>query len=184
MTYLKVNENPKTMDVPRTIPRVRSAHNLTVIEWEMLDKKKFFPLSMMSSFTVRCFLYPLTLIRTRLQVKIIAMKCVRKHYNLFVYFLFRFSTKMQCTVGHLMPTRKFHRQRESGVCTEGSGYHASRYKQRYNTIIIHQHPASMYLFLGGIRNILRFHIRGSSTYSRQEWSAGSKSEGHVGWKLC
>ena len=73
MTYLKVNENPKTMDVPRTIPRVRSAHNLTVIEWEMLDKKKFFPLSMMSSFTVRCFLYPLTLIRTRLQVKIIEM---------------------------------------------------------------------------------------------------------------
>ena len=34
----------------------------------MLDKKKFFPLSMMSSFTIRCFLYPLTLIRTRLQV--------------------------------------------------------------------------------------------------------------------
>jgi len=69
MTYLKVNENPKTMEVPRTVPRVKSAHNLTVIEWEMLDKKKFFPLSMMSSFTVRCFLYPLTLIRTRLQVQ-------------------------------------------------------------------------------------------------------------------
>ena len=44
------------------------APHITVIEWEMLDKKKFFPLSMMSSFTVRCFLYPLTLIRTRLQV--------------------------------------------------------------------------------------------------------------------
>lgn len=69
MTYLKVSENPKTMEVPRTVPRVKSVHHLTVIEWEMLDKKKFFPLSMMSSFTVRCFLYPLTLIRTRLQVK-------------------------------------------------------------------------------------------------------------------
>ena len=67
MTYLKVNENPKTMEVSRTVPRIKSVHNLTVIEWEMLDKKKFFPLSMMSSFTVRCFLYPLTLIRTRLQ---------------------------------------------------------------------------------------------------------------------
>ena len=119
--------------------------------------------------------------KTSGMVKIIEM-CYRVSH-LFVYFLSRFSTKMQCTVGHLMPTRKFHRQRESGVCTEGSGYHASRYKQRYNTIIIHQHPASMYLFLGGIRNILRFHIRGSSTYSRQEWSAGSQSEGHVGWKL-
>lgn len=68
MTYLspKVSENTKTMEVPRTVPRF--VHNITVIEWEMLDKKKFFPLSMMSSFTVRCFLYPLTLIRTRLQV--------------------------------------------------------------------------------------------------------------------
>ena len=56
MTYLKVSENPKTMEVPRTVPRVKSVHHLTVIEWEMLDKKKFFPLSMMSSFTVRCFL--------------------------------------------------------------------------------------------------------------------------------
>lgn len=42
---------------------------ITVIEWEMLDKKKFIPYSMMSSFTVRCLLYPLTLIRTRLQVQ-------------------------------------------------------------------------------------------------------------------
>jgi len=43
--------------------------HIRVVEWEMLDKRKFYPLSMMSSFTVRCFLYPLTLIRTRLQVQ-------------------------------------------------------------------------------------------------------------------
>lgn len=42
---------------------------IRTVEWEMLDKSKFFPMSMMSSFTVRCFLYPLTLIRTRLQVQ-------------------------------------------------------------------------------------------------------------------
>ena len=42
---------------------------IKTVEWEMLDKRKFFPMSMMSSFTVRCFLYPLTLIRTRLQVQ-------------------------------------------------------------------------------------------------------------------
>ncbi len=41
---------------------------IRTIEWEMLDKRKFYPYSMMSSFTVRCFLYPLTLVRTRLQV--------------------------------------------------------------------------------------------------------------------
>ena len=42
---------------------------IKTVEWEMLDKHKFFPMSMVSSFTVRCCLYPLTLIRTRLQVQ-------------------------------------------------------------------------------------------------------------------
>lgn len=42
---------------------------IRTIEWEMLDKSKFFPLSMASSFTVRCGLYPLSLVRTRLQVQ-------------------------------------------------------------------------------------------------------------------
>ncbi len=42
---------------------------IRTIEWDMMDKNKFFPLSMASSFTVRCFLYPLTLVRTRLQVQ-------------------------------------------------------------------------------------------------------------------
>ena len=41
---------------------------ITNIEWAMLDKQRFYPLSMLSSFTVRCCLYPLTLVRTRLQV--------------------------------------------------------------------------------------------------------------------
>lgn len=36
---------------------------------EMLDKKKFFPLSIVSSFTVRTTLYPLTLVKTRLQIQ-------------------------------------------------------------------------------------------------------------------
>lgn len=41
---------------------------IRTIEWDMLDKRKYFPMSMVSSFTVRCFLYPLTVVRTRLQV--------------------------------------------------------------------------------------------------------------------
>lgn len=48
---------------------------IKTIEWEMMDKSKFFPLSMLSSFTVRCALYPLTLIKTRLQIQ--------KHNNLY-----------------------------------------------------------------------------------------------------
>lgn len=39
------------------------------IEWDMMEKSKFFPLSMLSSFCVRFSVYPLTLIKTRLQVQ-------------------------------------------------------------------------------------------------------------------
>lgn len=49
-----------TVDAP---PYIRT------IEWEMMDKSKFYPLSMMSSFTVRCILYPFTVIKTRIQVQ-------------------------------------------------------------------------------------------------------------------
>lgn len=43
--------------------------HITTIEWDMMDKTKFLPLSMLSSFCVRCTLYPLTLIKTRLQIQ-------------------------------------------------------------------------------------------------------------------
>ncbi|KAF4517006.1 hypothetical protein B566_EDAN009679 [Ephemera danica] len=51
------------MDPVSPVPYLRT------IEWEMMDKRKFFPLSMLSSFSVRCALYPLTVVKTRLQVQ-------------------------------------------------------------------------------------------------------------------
>ncbi|CAL4068274.1 unnamed protein product [Meganyctiphanes norvegica] len=39
------------------------------IEWDMMNKYKFYPLSCMSSFSVRCFLYPFTVIKTRIQIQ-------------------------------------------------------------------------------------------------------------------
>lgn len=42
---------------------------IKTIEWDMMNKRKFFPLSMLSSFSVRCCFYPLTLIKTQLQVQ-------------------------------------------------------------------------------------------------------------------
>ncbi|CAD6216109.1 GSCOCG00004325001-RA-CDS [Cotesia congregata] len=42
---------------------------IKTIEWDMMDKTKFFPLSMLSSFSIRCCLYPLTVIKTRLQIQ-------------------------------------------------------------------------------------------------------------------
>lgn len=49
--------------------RVASRAHISTIEWDMMDKTKFLPLSMLSSFCVRCTLYPLTLIKTRLQIQ-------------------------------------------------------------------------------------------------------------------
>jgi solute carrier family 25 protein 44 len=48
---------------------VESPQFIRTIEWDMMDKSKFFPLSMLSTFSVRCVLYPLTVIKTRLQVQ-------------------------------------------------------------------------------------------------------------------
>jgi len=50
-------------------PGLPSGDFIKTVEWHMLDKQKFYPLSMLSSFSIRCFLYPLTLVRTRLQVQ-------------------------------------------------------------------------------------------------------------------
>lgn len=48
---------------------ITSKMHISTIEWDMMDKTKFLPLSMLSSFCVRCTLYPLTLIKTRLQIQ-------------------------------------------------------------------------------------------------------------------
>lgn len=48
---------------------VTDAPYIRTIEWDMMDKSRFYPLSMMSSFTVRCFLYPFTVIKTRIQIQ-------------------------------------------------------------------------------------------------------------------
>lgn len=45
-----------------------SETQIQVIEWNMMDMKKFYPLSMVSSFFIRCVLYPLTLVKTKIQV--------------------------------------------------------------------------------------------------------------------
>lgn len=39
------------------------------IEWDMMNKYKFYPLSCMSSFSIRCCLYPFTVIKTRIQIQ-------------------------------------------------------------------------------------------------------------------
>ncbi|XP_035646375.1 solute carrier family 25 member 44a isoform X2 [Oncorhynchus mykiss] len=43
--------------------------NIRIIEWEDLDKKKFYSLGVFMTMTTRATVYPFTLIRTRLQVQ-------------------------------------------------------------------------------------------------------------------
>ncbi|XP_071451092.1 solute carrier family 25 member 44 [Hetaerina americana] len=50
-------------------PPTQHHNQLLTIEWNMMDKSRFIPLSMLSSFSVRCLLYPLTLVKTRIQVQ-------------------------------------------------------------------------------------------------------------------
>lgn len=42
---------------------------IRVIEWHMMDKRKFYPLSVLCSVGVRGLLYPLTVVKTRLQIQ-------------------------------------------------------------------------------------------------------------------
>ena len=46
-----------------------SNQQIQVIELKMMDKRKYYPLTVLSGFSIRCLLYPFTLIKTRLQVQ-------------------------------------------------------------------------------------------------------------------
>ena len=43
-------------------------NQMVTIEWEMMDKKRFFAFSAVNSVGIRFVIYPLTVIKTRLQV--------------------------------------------------------------------------------------------------------------------
>lgn len=49
--------------------RTNKRHAIPVVEYHMLEKKKYFPLSALSGLAVRTVLYPLTVIKTRLQLQ-------------------------------------------------------------------------------------------------------------------
>ncbi|XP_051975969.1 solute carrier family 25 member 44-like [Xyrauchen texanus] len=48
---------------------MQQKRNIKIIEWEDLDKRKFYSLGIFMTMTTRATLYPFTLIRTRLQVQ-------------------------------------------------------------------------------------------------------------------
>lgn len=49
--------------------RMQQKRNIQIIEWEDLDKRKFYSFGIFMTMTIRATVYPATLIRTRLQVQ-------------------------------------------------------------------------------------------------------------------
>nr|XP_020464502.1 solute carrier family 25 member 44-like isoform X1 [Monopterus albus] len=62
------NRNPSDEGTP-TAGRMRQKRNIQIIEWEDLDKRKFYSFGVFMTVSIRAILYPATLIRTRLQVQ-------------------------------------------------------------------------------------------------------------------
>lgn len=42
---------------------------LLVIQWEHLNLYKFYPMALCSSWTIRCMLYPMSVVKSRLQLQ-------------------------------------------------------------------------------------------------------------------
>ncbi|XP_061526330.1 solute carrier family 25 member 44-like isoform X2 [Phycodurus eques] len=55
--------------------------NIQIIEWEDLDKKKFYSFGVFITLSIRATVYPATLIRTRLQAYITTYELVRKYVS-------------------------------------------------------------------------------------------------------
>uniref|UniRef100_H3CW09 Uncharacterized protein n=1 Tax=Tetraodon nigroviridis TaxID=99883 RepID=H3CW09_TETNG len=48
---------------------MQQKRNIQIIEWEDLDKRKFYSFGVFMTMAIRATVYPATLIRTRLQVQ-------------------------------------------------------------------------------------------------------------------
>ncbi|KAF6719066.1 Solute carrier family 25 member 44 [Oryzias melastigma] len=57
------------MSGPPKTDRMQQKRNIQIIEWEDLDKRKFYSFGVFMTMTIRATVYPATLIRTRLQVQ-------------------------------------------------------------------------------------------------------------------
>ena len=65
------NEAANAKKVKKTFQTSNQVNNLNIsdIQWHMIDKSRYFPFTIMNMFAVRTVLYPLTLVRTRLQIQ-------------------------------------------------------------------------------------------------------------------
>ncbi len=52
-----------------TAPLSRPFQKLHIIEWNHLNLWRFYPMALASSWTVRCLLYPMSVVKSRLQLQ-------------------------------------------------------------------------------------------------------------------
>uniref|UniRef100_A0A0K0DA93 Mitochondrial carrier protein n=1 Tax=Angiostrongylus cantonensis TaxID=6313 RepID=A0A0K0DA93_ANGCA len=51
------------------LPEYKNRERLLVIQWEHLDLWRFYPLALASSWSIRCVLYPMSVVKSRLQLQ-------------------------------------------------------------------------------------------------------------------
>lgn len=71
--YLEVNPAQWIQDTKKS--------GLYDIKWSMIDKRTYFPLTIANMFAIRSLLYPLTLVRTRLQVQVTKAQLYRGTFH-------------------------------------------------------------------------------------------------------
>lgn len=64
-----VNTQQSSDDGSPSAGRMQQKRNIQIIEWEDLDKRKFYSFGVFMTMSIRVTVYPATLIRTRLQVQ-------------------------------------------------------------------------------------------------------------------
>jgi solute carrier family 25, member 44 len=67
MNITSTNSDAHTSEIAKS--KRSSSNKINDIQWYMLDRRKYFPLTIINMFGVRTLLYPLSLVRTRLQVQ-------------------------------------------------------------------------------------------------------------------
>lgn len=69
LTLTHLSQVQSSDDGSPSAGRMQQKRNIQIIEWEDLDKRKFYSFGVFMTMTIRVTVYPATLIRTRLQVQ-------------------------------------------------------------------------------------------------------------------
>lgn len=101
----------------------------SVIEWNMLNKRKYVPLNMASLFTIRTLLYPLTVVKTKIQVNWNEQAKLQVNWP----FKIRFKKVQQFTMECLMHFERLLQQKDCLGSIRVSGFHLFKLYRDWST---------------------------------------------------